>query len=228
MVAGPAEAAHPAHLGAWFRVAAVACNVAPAAVARLDPAAQVRNGYAKERRWIPRRPGKMSILRFCDFAHLGALQLNLAAVPEVTHRTAFCAARRPPFRQRTLTTDITLRPHDASGAAGVQDSESRPRPELRVVFIKHSTGETAGGQPVYHRRIAQRRAERCRVPAIWPVFKAIWPFVNTKSSFFRGNSPLSLHFQSKLQGIVGIYTAIRSTRCPPESSSICIIRKNAF
>ena len=34
---------------------------------------------------------------------------------------------------------------------------------------------------------------------------------NAKSSFFRGNPPLSLHFQLRIPKIVGVYIAIRST-----------------
>ena len=37
-----------------------------------------------------------------------------------------------------------------------------------------------------------------------------WPFFSRKSSLFRGNSPLSLHFQQKVQRQV-IYIAIRNT-----------------
>ena len=38
------------------------------------------------------------------------------------------------------------------------------------------------------------------------------PFLNEKSSFCRGNSPSSLHFQSKVPKKVGIYIAIRTVR----------------
>ena len=47
-----------------------------------------------------------------------------------------------------------------------------------------------------------------------------WPFFNTKASFFRGNSPFFLHFQSKKLAfyIVILYLPLPSTRAGPAGS----------
>ena len=52
-------------------------------------------------------------------------------------------------------------------------------------------------------------ARRTSVP---PIATRKWPFYNRKSSYFRGNFPLSLHFQRIIRKEIGIFIAICSMK----------------
>ena len=84
-------------------------------------------------------------------------------------------------------------------------------PTKSIIFLQNSSLNTKRSPRVALPLLVHLNSLLIRDVRPYLEFQNKWPFFNTKSSFSRGDSPLSLHFQQNIQNIFGIVIAISST-----------------